>query len=179
MPEVTAAATPRRRVHEYETIYILKPSTEPAEGEKVSERVTEVISRLGARLVKVDNWGKRRLAYPIKHQSRGIFVYIRYVGFNDVVAELERNLRLLDVVVRFQTVRVQPDVDPAAYQIDPEEVKFLPVEVTVEEEEEGIEERLGFRTTARAPEESPHDDEDDIDLDAVIPPGVTEEEEPS
>lgn len=175
MPEVAAVAQ-RRRVHEYETIYILKPSTEPAEAEKVSERVVEVIGRLGARLVKVDNWGKRRLAYPIGHQSRGIFVYIRYVGFNDIVAELERNLRLQDSVMRFQTVRVQPDVDPAAYQIDPEEVKFLPVEVTVEEEEEGIEERLGFRQTQRAPDEVPEDDED-IDLDAVIPPGAPDEED--
>jgi small subunit ribosomal protein S6 len=110
------------------------------------------------------------------HQSRGIFVYIRYVGFNDIVAELERNLRLQDSVMRFQTVRVQPDVDPAAYQIDPEEVKFLPVEVTVEEEEEGIEERLGFRQTQRAPDEVPEDDED-IDLDAVIPPGAPDEED--
>ena len=96
--------------------------------EKVVERAKDTISRLDGTLTKLDNWGKRRLAYPIQKNSRGIFVYLKYVGYGDLVAELERNLRLLDEVVRFQTVLLAEDIDPASVAVDPEEVKYLHVE---------------------------------------------------
>lgn len=148
----------RRIVHEYETIYILQPTTPPSEAEKVSSRIVEVLSRLDGQLVQVDNWGKRRLAYPIRKSSRGIFVYVRYVGGNDLVAGIERNLRLLNPVMRFQTVRVRGDVDLSAFDIDPEDLKFVAVEVTEDEEEENIEQRLGL---VAAPDMRASDDMDD------------------
>jgi small subunit ribosomal protein S6 len=113
--------------------------------------VTEVIDKRGAKLTRVDNWGKRKLAYPIKKHQRGIFVFVKLVGFTDVVAELERNLRNLDEVVRYQTVRVQDVEDVASLKIDPEEVQFREIEVAGEEEEEEptFEERLGMSTRSR------------------------------
>ena len=140
----TVANRPPQAI-EYETIYILAPTTPPEEAAKVAERIVEVLGRMSAKLVAVDNWGKRRLAYAIKKHTRGIFVYVRYVALNNVVAELERNLRMLDQVIRHQTVRIRGGLDLAAVQVDPEEVKFTHVEMSTEpEEEEGLDRRLGF-----------------------------------
>lgn len=143
---MAAEATAERRwAREYETIYILRPNVDPDEADKVAQRVAEVVARLDGKLTKVDNWGKRKLAYTIAKFTRGIFVYVRYVGFGDLVGELERNLRMLDSVVRFQTVKVRDMVDPQAVEVDPDEVKFLRVETTEEEEEEpNLEQRLGM-----------------------------------
>ena len=130
-----AAASPIRWAREYETIYILRPDVEKAKAEQIIERLKEVISRLDGTLTKLDNWGKRKLAYPIEKNTRGIFVYLKYVGYNDLVAELERNLRLLDDVVRFQTVLLAEDIDPASVTVDPDELQYLHVEEAEEVED--------------------------------------------
>jgi small subunit ribosomal protein S6 len=156
-------ATSRRQAHEYETIYLLQPQTPPTEAAKVSDRVEDVVRRLEGKLLKVDNWGKRRLAYPIRKNTRGIFIYFKYVGFNDIVAEIERNLRLLDPVMRFQTVRVRGQVDPSAYAIDPEEVKFDHLEVTEDEPEEDSDRRL-FGSESSPPPSADEDDDVSSDL---------------
>lgn len=144
------AAAKIRWANDYETIYILRPNTSPDEADKVAQRVAEVIARLDGKLTKVDNWGKRRLAYSIKKNTRGIFVYVRYVGFNDVVAELERNLRMLDPVMRYQTIVIARNIDMNEVQVDPEEVKFLPIEVTEDEDEPDLEQQLGLKARERS-----------------------------
>ncbi len=146
-------AETQRLAREYELVYILRPSVAPSEARKVADRITDVVEKRGAKLVRVDNWGKRKLAYPIKKLSRGIFVYVKLVGFTDVVAELERNLRNLDEVVRYQTVRLEDVHDLATLEVDPEEVLFRDIETTTEEEEEPtFEERLGMASRRRAAE---------------------------
>lgn len=153
------AAQARRWAREYETIYILRSNVDPDEAEKVVQRVQDVMSREGGILTHVDNWGKRRLAYTIAGASRGIFVYLRYVGFSGLVAELERNLRMLEPVLRFQTVKLQDMIDPAALQVDPEDVKFLRIEATEEDEgeEPTLEQRLGMAPTEKPEDEEPSD----------------------
>ena len=157
----TAAAAPATRwAREYETIYILRADVDNAGAEKVVNRAKDVIARLEGTLTKLDNWGKRKLAYPIQKSNRGIFVYLKYVGYGDLVAELERNLRLLDEVVRFQTVLLTEDIDPASVAVDPEEVQYLHVEEDEEEAEDAELERarsLGMapRAPRAAPPEAP------------------------
>jgi small subunit ribosomal protein S6 len=147
----TAEAQPRW-AREYETIYVLRPNVDPDEAEKVASRISDAVSRLGGTLTKVDNWGKRKLAYNIQSHTRGIFIYLRYVGFSDLVAELERNLRMLDSVIRFQTVLIRDMVDPKSVQVDPDEVKFLRIEHTEDEEEPNLEQQLGFAPPAASEE---------------------------
>lgn len=148
---------------EYELVYILRPAVAPSEAKRVSDRVSDVIGRAGARLTRVDNWGKRKLAYTIKtaggRHTRGVFVYVRFVALNDVVSELERNLRNLDEVIRFQTVRLEALYDMDALEVDPEEVAFREIEVTEDEEEPSFEESLGMRTRERPRAEAPADEE--------------------
>jgi small subunit ribosomal protein S6 len=127
---------------EYETIYILRSDVDPDAAERVQARVIEVIERAQAKLVKVEAWGRRRLAYPVAKQRRGVYVYVKYVGAGGLVAELERNLKLQDTVLKFQTVVVRDQVDIAALTIDPEELKLARLEVAPEEEKEESREKV-------------------------------------
>lgn len=140
---------------EYELIYILRPTCAPSDAKKVSDRLVEVMDRSGAQLTKVDNWGKRRLAYTIKKHTRGHFIYLKFVSPTGVITELERHLRNLDEVIRFQTVRLEGLHDPSAVQVEPEEIEFRELETSDEvEDEPSFEERLGLRPARREPEPS-------------------------
>lgn len=171
---------------EYELVYILRPSVSPSEARRVADRITDVVEKRGAKLTRVDNWGKRKLAYPIKKHTRGVFVFVKLVGFTDVVSELERNLRNLDEVMRYQTVRLEDVHDLTTLEVDPEEVQFRDIEAAAEEEEEPtFEERLGMSARARreveeADEDTESDAEEESDVEAEAAPTAeepTEEEE--
>ncbi len=167
----TATAAPAKKwAREYETIYILRHDVDNDVAEKVVDRARDVIKRLDGTLTKLDNWGKRKLAYPIQKNSRGIFVYLKYVGFSDLVAELERNLRLLDEVVRFQTVLLEEDIDPASVAVDPDEVQYLHVEEEEEAEDADLERARSLGMAPRTQREYPSDEaseaKDDDDDDA-------------
>jgi small subunit ribosomal protein S6 len=159
----SAAAAPTRWAREYETIYILRPNVDSADAEKVATRVREVTARLGATLTKVDTWGKRRLAYPIQKHTRGIYVYLRYVGFGDIVAELERNLRLLDSVMRFQTIVLADKIDPASVTVDAAEVQFEAIVQSDDEPELTFAQRLGLEERSRRDDREMDVPEDDAD----------------
>ena len=150
-----AKASPIRWAREYETIYILRPDVDTAGAEKVVARAKDVIERLEGTLTKLDNWGKRKLAYPIQKSNRGIFVYLKYVGYGDLVAELERNLRLLDEVVRFQTVLLEEDIDPSVVAVDPEELQYLHVEEEEDAEDAELERARSLGMAPRAPRPMP------------------------
>jgi len=141
----TAPYTNPRRLREYETIYILESTIDPDEADRVATRVKEIITARSGHLLKIDNWGKRKLAYPIRKSSRGVFVFLKYLGFEDLVAEIERNLRLLDSVVRYQTVVMKPDVTFEQYQVEDADLEFRRLEASEEAEEElGVAQRLGL-----------------------------------
>lgn len=130
---------------EYETIYILRSDVDPDTADKVQARVVEVVGRDNGKLVKVESWGRRKLAYPVAKQKKGVYIYVKYVGRGGLVTELERNLKLQDSVLKFQTVLTSEEVDVAAVTVDPEEVKFQRLELPAEEEEkESREKALGL-----------------------------------
>ena len=130
-----------KRSKEYETIYILRSDVDADTAEKVQQRVAEVVARENGQLVKVEAWGRRKLAYPVAKQKKGVYVYLKYVGKGGLVQELERNLKLAESVLKFQTVMTTEAVDVAALTIDPEEVKYARLELPAEEEEKESRER--------------------------------------
>lgn len=153
-----------RRAREYETIYVMRPTVNPDEADRIAGRLKEVIETRAGKLVRVDNWGRRRLAYPIAKSTRGVFVYLRYAGFGDLVSEIERNLRLVDDVVRYLTVQIKDEVSLSELAVDPEDVKFrrleeAPVEDDAEQE---LAQRLGLVDRPRS-ESSMMDMGDDLD----------------
>ena len=84
-----------KTVREYETVFILRSDVLDDERAKVLNRLTGIIEKLDGHLLMQEEWGKRKLAYKIQKSAYGIYYYFRYLGFSDMVAEIERNLRIL------------------------------------------------------------------------------------
>ena len=140
---------------EYETIFILRPDT-PQEGiSSVNQRVRGVIESAGGKLLRIDNWGKRKLAYEVKKQLKGIYLYWLYLGNSGVVEEIERNLKMLDSVIRFYTVKVDADVHPEARPSEVDDETFSKAATTGPDEEEIVTGMV----------QRPADDLDDLDDD--------------
>jgi small subunit ribosomal protein S6 len=142
----TAAQARPRNAHtharEYETIYILRADVDSETAERIQARVADALDREHGTLVKVESWGRRKLAYPVRKQRKGVYVYLKYVGGGGLVAEVERNLKLQDAVVKFMTVQSADQVDLGALQVDPEEIKLGKIELPPEDEKEESREKL-------------------------------------
>lgn len=174
-PAPAARPQPPVRTREYETIYILRADVDAESAERVQARVAAAVEGEHGKLVKVEAWGRRKLAYPVGKTRKGVYVYVKYVGGGGLVAEVERNLKLQEQVVKFMTVQTSDQVDLAALQIDPEETKLGKLELPTEPEpEESREKQLGLVDLApdaprsmRAPEDGDEyaDEEGDRDRD--------------
>jgi small subunit ribosomal protein S6 len=177
---VQTGAQPMRS-KEYETIYILRSDVDADTAEKVQHRVSEVVERELGKLVKVEAWGRRKLAYPVAKQKKGVYVYVKYVGKGGLVQELERNLKLQDSVIKFQTVLLDGDVDVGGLSVDPEEVKFARLDLPPEEEEKESRERalglVDLGPDAPRSMKPPREEEEDFDADDEVPGEKKEEEE--
>jgi small subunit ribosomal protein S6 len=165
---MATAAAVKERFREYEVIYVLAPNSDNAEAERVNAKVSEVVGSFGGKLLKIDNWGRRKLAYPIRKHTRGIFVYTKFVAKPCVVAEIERNLRIADSVLRYQSSLNKVEVETLDVTVDPEDLKFAPVTAAEPEEELSFEQRLGLVPSAhRRREQSEMDDVDPEEIDDV------------
>jgi len=139
---------------EYETVYILRPNT-PNEGvAEVNTRIKGVIEGMGGKVIKVDNWGKRRLAYEVAKERKGIYLYWQYLAQPGVVEETERNLRMLDSVIRYLTVKVDEDVDVGARPTEIDDTSFEKAAQTAADEEDLF--------LSRGSDESAGDDDDEF-----------------
>ena len=112
MAQLPSLADAPGTLREYETIYILRPDTVNDKVAEVNERVRGIIESMGGSVLNVDNWGKRKLAYEIKKELKGIYLYWQYLASPEVVAEFERNMRMLDQVIRYMTVMIGRDLTP-------------------------------------------------------------------
>jgi small subunit ribosomal protein S6 len=167
---MSRAVTGPNRAREYETIYILKPDIDADNAERIGTRVAEVVGREAGRLTKVESWGRRRLAYDIGKQRRGVYMYLKYMGTGRVVSEVERNLRLADGVLKYQTVLLRSDVEVEGLTIADEDVKWerLDLPLIEEERDESRERQLGLiepeRREQRGPESVMPDEVEEGDL---------------
>ena len=138
---------------EYETIYILRPNT-PNEGvAEVNTRIKGIIEGMGGKIIKVDNWGKRRLAYEVAKERKGIYLYWQYLAQPGVVEETERNLRMLDSVIRYLTTKVDENVDVSARPSEIDDSSYEKAAQTAADEEDLF--------LSRGSEELPSSDDDD------------------
>jgi small subunit ribosomal protein S6 len=100
----------------YETILIAHVDLSEDEQSSLIARYGAIVTGQKGILVKVERWGKRRLAYMIKKQARGFYILIDYAGESAAVNELERNLKINDKILKFMTVLKDDAVDPAALE---------------------------------------------------------------
>lgn len=99
----------------YETVVILKSELAPEAVQSLIDKLGQVVKTHQGEWVLSEDWGKRKLAYPIEKETRGHYSYCVYSGDAGVVAEIERQLRIHDHVLRYLTVRVSDALDPSLF----------------------------------------------------------------
>ena len=100
----------------YETTFITRAELSDDALKALNERLVNVVGAYKGTLVITEDWGKRKLAYPIEKEVRGHYTYLVYTGTGDVVHEVERNLRMHDHVLRFLTVNLDKEFDAESFR---------------------------------------------------------------
>jgi|SRR5580765_2671874 len=93
----------------YEVMYIVNPDTEGEKIVKLNEAVGKLIAKEGGEVVRMDDIGLRNLAYPIQKKTQGHYVLFEVEGSGQEILELERRMRVNDMIMRYITVRVDED----------------------------------------------------------------------
>lgn len=92
-------------MRKYETLYIIQPILEEEAVKALVERFSALITEQGGQVEKVDEWGKRRLAYPIDDFREGYYVLMNFSSDADTPQELERVFKITDGVIRYLIIR--------------------------------------------------------------------------
>ncbi|MBV9743745.1 MAG: 30S ribosomal protein S6, partial [Acidobacteriia bacterium] len=90
----------------YEELFIIKPDAPDEEADQFVEQLRNQLTTAGGTVDKVDKWGKRRLAYRVDKYHEGTYVLLQFSAGPEAVKELERRLRVSDMVIKFLTVRI-------------------------------------------------------------------------
>ena len=90
----------------YEELFIVKPDAPEEEVNGFVDQLKTLITTAKGTVDKVDNWGTRKLAYRVSKYAEGHYILIQFSSSPDAVKEIERRLRVADMVIKFITVRI-------------------------------------------------------------------------
>lgn len=96
----------------YENLYIIKPTLSDEDYGGVVSKFNELIEKNDGVMIKVDEWGKKTLAYDIKKFDKGFYVLQQFCGGPGIMDELKRYLGLDDNILKYQIIKLSDDVDP-------------------------------------------------------------------
>lgn len=166
---------------DYELAFILNPEVNEEEVRTIQDRIEQIVATYGGQIVKVNQWGRRRLAYPIERHRDGLYTFIDMILTPETVAEIERMLKVSEIVLRHMVKRR----DPKAAQKEREEreereARAAAAAATAPAGETAAE---GETTTEQMPEEAPAPAEtplEDVPVlteaeTADVPPAIVEE----
>ena len=95
----------------YDLIFIVRPATPEDEIKKVLSAVEHTVAEKGGKIEKTEHWGTRKLAYKVAKHREGIYVYQQIrTAHHEMIAEIERRLRVFDIVIKYLTIRVDEDL---------------------------------------------------------------------
>ena len=94
---------------QYELVYILPPETTEEQVAELHTQIDAVVQRMSGQFEKTENWGRRKLAYEIGPHKDGVYVLEVINGSGELMKELDRRLRVLDIVIRHMVVRVDEE----------------------------------------------------------------------
>jgi len=94
---------------QYETIFVTDPNLSDGDIDELVQLVDQITVAAGGKVLKVERWGKRRLAYPIDHREEGIYVLMTLECPPQHVKEVDRRYRMNDRILRHLTVRVEDE----------------------------------------------------------------------
>lgn len=92
-------------MNSYEVLYIIKPDVEDEARAALIERFAQIVKEDGGEVENIDEWGKRKLAYDIDYISEGYYVLMNFKAKADLPAELERNMKISEFVMRFMVLK--------------------------------------------------------------------------
>jgi small subunit ribosomal protein S6 len=121
----------KKRMRKYETFFIIDPDLTEEALTLASEKIKGIVNANGGGVLTYVPWGKKKLAYPVKKRTQGLYILMEYGGGPELVAELERNMRLDERVLKFITVKLDDRFDP-----DKEESREIVTPAAFEEDEE-------------------------------------------
>lgn len=90
----------------YEYTYIARQDIQPQQVDAITEQFAKIVTDNGGKVAKTESWGLRNLAYRIKKYKKGHYVHLNLDAPHAAIAELERNARLHEDVIRYMTIRV-------------------------------------------------------------------------
>lgn len=140
----------------YETIFISPPTMAEDEVEKLVSDVTDIFKSRGAEVERVERWGRRRLAYPIKKFDEGWYVLFQVNGNGDAVQEVERRLRISEQVIKYLSVRL----DDVAGAVEYRQQRIERIARQEEERKQRATERAQREEAERVPKDDDDDDDD-------------------
>jgi len=131
----------------YETLYIINPNLAEEDYRAVVAKFTDAVEKNKGVVTKVDEWGKKTLAYDIKKFDKGFYVLLQYCGEAGLTAELKRELGLDDRILKYQTVKLSDNADLEKLKPKPdpseaesvEAVEVAAIEEAADSEETGAE----------------------------------------
>ncbi|MHB8789792.1 MAG: 30S ribosomal protein S6 [Desulfobulbaceae bacterium] len=97
----------------YETTYILRPNLGEEQFSEIIERTNKIVTGDGGGIINLERWGTRKLAFEIKKEAFGHYVYFDYATLGESVHEMERIFRIDDRVLRYLTVKLADTIDEA------------------------------------------------------------------
>jgi small subunit ribosomal protein S6 len=93
----------------YELVYVVSPDATEEQVTDLHTQVEGIVQRLGGQLEKTENWGRRKLAYEIGRHKEGTYVLEHIFGSGEVLKEIDRRLKVFDIVIRHLVVRVDEE----------------------------------------------------------------------
>jgi len=102
----------------YETLFIVTPDSSEEDLKAVATKFKGVVTDMNGIVTSYEEQGSKKLAYNVKKQNKGHYVLMNFVGLSDIVAEIERNMRLDDRILKYLTVKLTDEVDPESIEAE-------------------------------------------------------------
>ena len=126
-------------MNKYELVYVIDAALEDEARKAVIDRFNGMIEQNGGKVTKVDEWGKRRLAYPINYKTEGYYVLVNFESEATLPREVERTMQIAESILRYLIVKVEEkrsNVKPRPERKAPEAEEEIPAAEALEAAEE-------------------------------------------
>jgi small subunit ribosomal protein S6 len=134
----------------YEIVYIINPNMSDDENRDIIQKFNSLMEGRNAVIIKTQEWGKQRLAYSVQKFYYGFYVLVDFCADSGVTAELERNLKLDDRILKYQTVKLADKADPEELILKEKEAG----KESLQEENQDVEEQPAVQEEEIKEEES-------------------------
>ena len=103
----TEAKAEEKDIRDYELVFVIRPDIAEENLDTTISKVSNIITNKGGTLTSMDRWGKRKLAYPIKHFMEGYYILGRFKCMPAASQEIEANLQITEEIIRYLVVKME------------------------------------------------------------------------